>query len=188
MRNHTSLQTQARFNIRALYLYSFFWMFLVIMPVLVPFFLKQEMSMQQVFLLQVCFGLTVLVLEVPSGYLSDLWGRKKTLVLGALFNGLGYTWLSLSSSHLDFFIFEILVGIGLSLASGTDLALLYAWNKAYDDRREAGTRVIANRQMASVSAESLASLVGAALVLWSFQTVLWFQAIVAWVPLLIAIN
>ncbi len=54
----------------------------MIMPVLVPFFLKQAMTMQQIFLLQVCFGLTVLVLEVPSGYLSDLWGRKKNSAPG----------------------------------------------------------------------------------------------------------
>lgn len=188
MRAFSSIQAQARFNIRSLYLYSFFWMFLVIIPVLVPFFLQQKMSMQQVFLLQACFGLTVLLLEVPSGYLSDLWGRKKTLLLGALFNGLGYTWLSLSESHLDFFIFEILVGIGFSLASGTDLALLYAWIKTTDSRREAGTQVIARHQMAQVLAESIASLLGAALVLWSFQMLLWVQAAVAWIPLVLALQ
>jgi len=54
---------------------GFFQVFLVFMPVAVPFFQSRGLSMQEVFSLQALFGLVVLVTEVPSGYLADLLGR-----------------------------------------------------------------------------------------------------------------
>jgi hypothetical protein len=52
-------------------------MFLVIIPVIVPYFLSLGLDMKQVFQLQAIFGLTVALLEVPSGYLCDLGAEKR---------------------------------------------------------------------------------------------------------------
>ena len=46
------------------------------MPILIPFLNAKGMSMEQVFQLQAAFALAVLVFEVPSGYIADLWGRN----------------------------------------------------------------------------------------------------------------
>jgi MFS family permease len=78
-------------NETKIYIFSFFWMFLVLMPVIVPFFLNLGLSMHQVFKLQAIFGIAVVALEIPTGYLCDLWGRKKTLVVGSFISGLGFT-------------------------------------------------------------------------------------------------
>ena len=55
-------------------LLGFFQVFLVIMPIAVPFFQSKGLSMQDVFSLQALFALVVLVTEVPSGYVADLVG------------------------------------------------------------------------------------------------------------------
>ncbi len=179
---------KAAFNIRGLYAYSFFWMFLVIMPVIIPYYLKLGFSMQQVFLLQVVFGTSTLLLEVPSGYLADLWGRKNTLVCGALLYALGYAWLYYARSFIDFLALQVILGGAMSLASGTDLALLYGWiNTRSVPERAASTNIIANRQLAQVGSESLAALAGGVLVFWSFQWVLGVQAIMALMPLCVAL-
>lgn len=183
-----NLSHQAQRNIRLLYGFSFFWMFLLIIPVIVPFLLRHQLSMQQVFWLQVAFGATVMLFEVPSGYLSDLWGRKKTLVLGAVLNGLGYSWLALSDSMFDFLIFEMILGVAMSMASGTDMALLYGWLKHQDSSRESSAQAMATRQLVSVGAEAVASLLAGLLILWSFGVLLWAQALVAWLPLLISLR
>ena len=61
---------------------GFFQVFLVIMPIAVPFFQSKGLSMQDVFSLQAFFGFVVVITEVPSGYFADLFGRKRALVVG----------------------------------------------------------------------------------------------------------
>ena len=39
------------------------------------------------------YALVVLITEVPSGYVADMIGRKQTLVIGAVFCGIGHTLL-----------------------------------------------------------------------------------------------
>lgn len=157
------------------------------MPVLIPYYLQLGFSMQQIFMLQVVFGTFTLLLEVPSGYLADLWGRKNTLILGAVFYALGYGALFFARDFMAFLGVQILLGTAMSLSSGTDLALLYAWlNHEHKSERTLSAQVIANRQLAQVGAESLAALLGGLLIFWSFQHVLRAQVAVALVPLIIA--
>ena len=181
-------QKIAENQMRFLYAFAFFWMFMVIIPVLVPFFLAGGMNMQDVFMLQVSFGLVTMALEVPSGYLADLWGRKQTLLLGALLNGLGYTWLFFASTWWDFFIFEVILGAAMAMASGTDLALMYAWLKKVRLNREAATQMMARRQFFSVGAESIASILGGVLVVYGFGWVRGAQMIAGWLPFLIVLR
>jgi hypothetical protein len=72
------LRTEDRLtrNLRTTLALAFFQVFLVIMPVAVPFFQSKGLSMQEVFSLQALFALAVLVTEVPSGYVADLIGSR----------------------------------------------------------------------------------------------------------------
>ena len=69
-------------NIRRTLAFSFLQVFMVLMPVIVLFFESRGLRLSEVLLLQAWFAGLVLVLEVPSGYLADLLGRKRTLVVG----------------------------------------------------------------------------------------------------------
>jgi len=76
-------------------------------------------------LLKTILSLSILVLEVPSGYIADLWGRKACLVVGSgvwIFSWLIYC---TGSSFTEFAIAEILAGVAGSLISGANTALGY---------------------------------------------------------------
>lgn len=104
---------------------AFFQVFLVIVPILVPFFQDHGLTMEEVFLTQAFFGAIIVAMEVPSGVLADRFGRKRALVLGALFLALGHMSLLWANDLIGFLVFEGLLGVGVSLMSGADLALLY---------------------------------------------------------------
>ena len=70
-------------NIKLLYGFAFFDPFMIVIPLWVPYLATQGISMRQFMELQAVFALVIVCGEVPSGLLSDLWGRKKTLLLGA---------------------------------------------------------------------------------------------------------
>ncbi len=175
-------------NIKKIYLFSFFWMFLVIIPIIVPYFLELGLTMEQIFKLQAIFGISVAILEVPSGYLSDLWGRKNTLIIGALLTAIGFTWLCFIDDYLSLILYEILIAIGLSLVSGTDLSILYDSLHIVQSDRKASTKAMGNIHFAQLSAESVASILGGALATVSFTWPLVVHAAISWIPLFVALT
>ncbi|MBP7876164.1 MFS transporter, partial [Candidatus Woesebacteria bacterium] len=66
-----------------------------------------------------------MVMELPSGALADIIGRKKTIVLGFLITGVGYLIFPLAGTFLHFLALSILFGIGDSFRSGSEEALIY---------------------------------------------------------------
>lgn len=157
-------------------------MFLIFIPVLVPFFQDKGLTMKDVFVLQGLFGLTVALFEVPSGYLCDFFGRKKTLMLGTFISGTAFTWLFFSESFYDFVFFEVLVGMGMSFISGADFSLLY---DSFPNTKQAAVlqaKAVAQIYFSLGVAESVASIIGGLLVLISFKAVLFAQIIAGWVP------
>lgn len=81
-------------------------------------------------LLAAIHALSIIFLEIPSGYLADAIGRKKTLVIGSVLGALGYAIYSLSSTFSGFLMAMVVLGIGQSMISGSDSALLYETLKA----------------------------------------------------------
>ena len=95
------------------------------MPIVVPFYESNGLSMKDIMILQAVYSIAIVVLEIPSGYLADVIGRKKTLIIGAVFGILGFTTYSLSLGFIGFLVAEIILGIGQSCISGADSAMLY---------------------------------------------------------------
>ena len=112
-------------NIWKIYLYKFFISFWLIAPILIPFYQSNGMSSTQVFIIQAAFAASTLIFEVPSGYLSDAIGRKKTLLIGSFFLPLGVILYATSSIFIFFLFAEIVIGVAISMFSGTDSAFIY---------------------------------------------------------------
>ncbi|NMC58381.1 MAG: MFS transporter [Candidatus Methanofastidiosa archaeon] len=112
-------------NLWKIYLFKFFISFWIIAPILIPFYQSNGLSSTEVFIIQAAFAASTLVFEVPSGYLSDVIGRKRTLIIGGLFLPIGVAFYAFSHSFLYFVMAEIIIGISVSMFSGTDSALLY---------------------------------------------------------------
>ncbi len=94
------------------------------MPIVVPFYESNGLSMKDIMILQAVYSIAIVVLEMPSGYLADVIGRRKTLIIGAVFGIFGFATYSFSYGFLGFLIAEIILGIGQSCISGADSAML----------------------------------------------------------------
>ncbi len=99
--------------------------FLPIAPVLILFYTANGLNSTQIFTIQAVFHLAVLLLEVPSGYLADVIGRKRTLVFGAIFFPLGLALYTSGRSFAAFIAAETLLAVSVSMRSGCDSALLF---------------------------------------------------------------
>ena len=112
------------------------------MPIIVVFFQDNGLNMQQIFTLKAINAVTIVALEVPSGYMADHWGRKKTLLLGTILNFTGFLAYSVAHGFGMFVVAELLIGFSMSFISGADSAMLYdslkSVNRKEDYARQEG--------------------------------------------------
>ena len=59
------MDTRLKRNIWMLYIFSFFWLAMLIISVIVPFFESRGLTLAQVFYLQAIFALVMVLFEVP---------------------------------------------------------------------------------------------------------------------------
>lgn len=113
-------------NVRLLELQNICWSFLFILPVMIPFYQDHlGLSFQDFLIGEAVFAATVVALEVPSGWISDVWKRKYVLALAGAFWFLGFGYLYFAGSLFDTIIAQGVIGIAVGLFSGTGSALLY---------------------------------------------------------------
>jgi MFS family permease len=112
-------------NIKLLYLVKIAKWFMLYMPIIVLFYQENGLSLKDVLTLQAIYSVAIIVLEIPSGYLGDVWGKKNTIILGAILGTLGFTIYSFSYGFWGFLIAELVLGVGQSFISGSDSAILY---------------------------------------------------------------
>ncbi len=113
-------------NPRLLCLFHALQMSLFPMAVLTVFY-RQElgMSMTEIMLVQGGFGLAMALFEFPSGYLADRIGYRRTLVFSAVLNAIGWSIYARAGGIGGVIAGEVVLGIGISLISGSDAALMY---------------------------------------------------------------
>ncbi len=126
--------TSLRRNVPLLYAFSFLQMTLFPMAVITLFWKDHiGLSLSQILLLQSIFAVAMVVMEYPSGYISDRIGYRTSLTAASVLGILGWGVYTVASSFRDVFIAEVLLGISTSFISGTDSALLYESIKGTDE-------------------------------------------------------
>ena len=117
--------TRVEHNILKIYLIKTARWLMLTTPFLPLFMAENGIDKSGYSLLVAIQALAIIFLEIPSGYLADAIGRKKTLVVGSVLGALGYVIYSFSFSFGGFLMALIALGVGQSLISGSDSALLY---------------------------------------------------------------
>ncbi|PIZ72957.1 hypothetical protein COY07_02580 [Candidatus Peregrinibacteria bacterium CG_4_10_14_0_2_um_filter_43_11] len=112
-------------NITKLYVGSFLFELLFFIPIMVPFLEGLGLTMSQILTLEASFAVSLIMLEIPSGYFADLHGRTTALLAGSFIAFMGILTFVLSYSFWGFLLGEVITGIGMSLVSGSGEALLY---------------------------------------------------------------
>lgn len=99
-------------------------------------YFESQLSAAEAVLLYVVADLATTVLEVPSGYMSDRLGRRKTLLAAAVSYVLATGLLVVGDGFAQFALANVLLGAAWAFASGTDSALLFESLKAEDRTSE----------------------------------------------------
>ena len=170
-------------NIRRTLAFSFLQVFMVLMPVIVLFFESRGLRLSEVLLLQAWFAALVLVLEVPSGYLADLLGRTRTLVVGTFFGGVGHLVLLFAEGFWQLALFEACLAISFSLVSGANLALLYDSElalRASGDHAVGRPAAVGRLFFATNLSQALAAFLCSLLLVWSMEWAMYAQVASAW--------
>lgn len=130
------------------------------LPVLILYYQAEiGLTFKDFMIIEAIFCATIILMEIPSGWLSDLWSRKRTLAAGLFFTASGFSWLLLADNFGEAAFAEILTGIGVSLISGTNSAMLY--DSLLQDGREQDYRKLEGlRHGSSLYALAFASLTG----------------------------
>jgi len=147
------------------------------MPIVIPFYEHNGLSMQSIMILQGVYSISIVVMEIPSGYLADVVGRRKTLIMGVVLGAMGFGVYSISFGFIGFLIAEVILGIGQSFVSGADSALLYD-SLLEDGREKEYTRFEGRITSLGNLAEAIAGIGGGLLALLSLRTPYIAQTIV----------
>ena len=138
------------------------------LPIFVLFYQENDLSLAQIFLTQAVYSIGVVVLEIPSGYFSDHFGRKPTLIIATLFWFLGYLVYALSGTFGGFIVAELLIAVGASFLSGTTDALAY--DSLLELKEEDRYRSVASHQsFLHFASEGIISVLGGLIALVSLR-------------------
>ena len=151
--------------------------FALFVPIIVPFYQENGLSQTQIYVLQSLFAITIVLLEVPSGYFADVFGRKLSIVLGAVLSTVGFVLYSGSYGFFPLLLAEFVLGIGYSFISGADSALAYD-SFAAEGNEKGYLRYESHGNGFMGISEATASIIGGFLAVISLRTPLVAQATV----------
>lgn len=86
------------------------------------------------------FSATIVLAEVPTGVFADRFGRRRSMLLGALVMVVSCLVAASSHSFGGFAVAEVLAALSLALCSGADSAYLFDLLAAHDRGHEYGRR------------------------------------------------
>lgn len=178
---------QLKHNIFKMYLLKGVMWFMVAMPIIVLFFQEHGLTLTEVMLLQAIYSFSVALFEVPSGYIADLFGRKKTIVLSTIFSFAGYMVFSFYGGFYAFAIAQILVGIGGSLMSGSDSAILYDTLLEIGDKKTY-TKIEGRNYAIGNFSEATAGIIGGLLAVSSIYLPIYVQTGILFLSIPIALS
>jgi MFS family permease len=122
----TDVQKKAERNLRLLLIYTICANGLFILPVIVPYYRDEiGLGFREFMIGEAVFSALMILMEVPTGWISDIWGRRKTLAASAAAQVLGWSLLLNADSFLSAVVAQGTLAIAVSLFSGTNSAMLY---------------------------------------------------------------
>lgn len=153
------------------------WMMLF-MPTIVIFFQENGLELFDIMLLQAIYSVTIALLEIPSGYAADVFGRKNSMIVGTFFGLAGIIIYAFSYGFWGFLPAALCLGIGQSFVSGSDTALMY--DSLVELKREKDFIKLEGRSISMGNfAEAIAFILGGFLAEITLRTPFYYQIVIA---------
>ncbi len=152
------------FQIRKFSLYGFFKNLKFFEPYLLIYLNANGLSLFQIGILLSVREVIVNLFEIPSGIVSDMFGRKKALYLCFIFYILSFVAFFIGGRFAVFLLAMILFGLGEAFRSGSHKAMIYSYLEQHD-WQEHKTYVYGKTRSVSLYGSAISSLLGIAIIL-----------------------
>ena len=159
----------------------FFHHFMLTIPVIVLIYTNKGVSVGDFFLIQGLFRLSAFLFEIPSGYLSDRFSRKRVMQVGALFSMLGFVIIAIAYGFWALLLGEAMLGISSALFSGTLEAYTYDLMKRNKSQKQF-LKEFGNISTFASTACFISAILGG--ILFGYigtNGVLWFESLFAFI-------
>lgn len=174
-------------NIKYLHWYSFWENFILFYPVKILFFVEVCGNLVQAMSLFAIQNLSITLLEIPTGCLSDKWGRKWVCRAGAAVMLFSFILYAFAGSYLVLAIASVLNGLSWALASGNNRALLYDSMAQIGRKKDYHQEVSKNISLEQLSL-AISSLIGMVFVFISLRAVMFASIVPAIIAFAITLK
>ncbi len=89
------------------------------------FYLHRGLNISEIFYLAISYALASLIFDIPTSFLADTWGRKKTIIVGVILNVLVNISLFFVYGYVPFFISTFFLSLSFTFFAGVEDAFLY---------------------------------------------------------------
>ena len=147
-------------------------------PFIILFFLQQGLSFTQIGLLIGFRELAINLMEVPSGAIADLFGRRRSMMLSFAAYMASFALFGLSHSYAQLFLAMFCFSIGEAFRTGTHKAMIFTWLRL-QNRLNEKTKVYGFTRSWSKIGSAVSTVIAVVIVWWA-QDYAWvfFLAIV----------
>jgi MFS family permease len=125
------------------------------------FLMHRDLAIDEIYYLSIVWSLVTLITEVPSGYLADCIGRKRTIMIGMALYLAACIIRIYAHGFIQFSIIFVLFSVGFSCISGAEEALLFDSLKEMrkqDEMQQLNARLRAGKFVARLAIALMAIL------------------------------
>lgn len=170
--------TNSDHTVRLFCYYSFFSQLWFYLPIIVIYFYKGlGYTAYQVGYILFAYSMGVFLLEVPTGAFGDVYGRKKSILIGLSLKFFSALLFVFSSNFLLVFLANFLIGAGDTFISGSDTAYIYDYMSSKNFPSEAIKKNNSNFSALSAAALTVSAISGGIVAYYWFQLAFILSAI-----------
>ncbi len=133
-------------------------------PFIVLFFLQKGLSFTQIGFLVALRELSINIMEIPSGAVADLYGRRRCMIISFASYILSFILFGSGVAYIQFMLAMFLFAVGDAFRTGTHKALIFAWLRL-QGRESEKTRVYGYTRSWSKLGSAFSIIVATALVI-----------------------
>lgn len=133
-------------------------------PIATLYRLDRGISLSDIFILQIVLGIVSLILEIPWGWVADIIGYKRTLLISNVLFFASKVVFYFADGFLLFALEALFAAMAISGLSGCDSAFIYISSKEYESGKNFGAY-----SAASTAGYVLAALSGGFIAAYSYS-------------------
>lgn len=158
-------------------------------PIMVIFFQDLGLNYSQIFWIFTIGSVFSFIIEIPTGVLADLYGKRFSIILSKLVIFISFVVFGLANGFWVLMLANLLYELGKSFRSGTETAYVYDYLDQTGDKTPNYTWVKADQKFYARLSESIAAIIGGWLaVKYGFNWVFLMAAIPAFINFALSLG